>query len=447
MAIGYLFYPNLNSAIPNYTVDRNATAPINNPHTIAPMIEQVAPSVVNISTYMTVQQSVNPLANDPFFRRFFNIPEQSKTKETQSAGSGVVINAEEGYILTNAHVIKGADKIEVGLYDGFTYQAKLLGLDEDIDLALIQIEAKNLTAVPLPNPYNVRVGDFVVAIGNPFGLGQTVTSGIISALGRSGLGIEGYEDFIQTDASINPGNSGGALVNLKGELVGINTAILAPSGGNIGIGFAIPTDIAINITNQLVKYGEVRRGVVGVVTQELTQNLSQALGLRTGYGVLINKVVDDSPAEKAGLLQGDIILSIEGKKVKSSGDLSNVLGFQPIGETVVLEVFRDGELKAFKLTIEAPRNQNIDGGTVSAEYLSGTTLSELVTVKGTQVEITALDPSSMMARLGMKKDDIIAGVNNTTVYSVDQLRQAMATNGTIYLHVAREDRIYKIRLQ
>jgi len=246
---------------------------------LAPMLEKTTPAVVNISTRGRVVVRENPLLSDPFFRRFFNFPETQREKRTQSLGSGVIVDAKNGYILTNHHVIDKAQEITVRLRDGRKLSATLVGADPDTDVAVIQVDAENLSTVPLADSEGLRVGDFVVAIGNPFGLGQTVTSGIVSALGRSGLGIEGYENFIQTDASINPGNSGGALVNLHGELVGINTAILAPGGGNVGIGFAIPSNMARDIMMQLVAFGEVRRGLLGIVAQDLTPELAEAFDI------------------------------------------------------------------------------------------------------------------------------------------------------------------------
>ena len=246
---------------------------------LAPMLDRVTPAVVNIAakSFVTVQQS--PLLNDPFFRRFFRLPNQQRERATQSLGSGVIVDAEAGLILTNHHVIHNADEIAVTLRDGQQLKAELLGADSATDIAVIKVDGKGLSALPMSDSDELRVGDFVVAIGNPFGLGQTVTSGIVSALGRRGLGIEGYEDFIQTDASINVGNSGGALVNLRGELVGINTAIFAPNGCSVGIGFAIPTNLARDVMSQLVAHGRVSRGLFGVATQDLTLELAEAFGL------------------------------------------------------------------------------------------------------------------------------------------------------------------------
>jgi serine protease Do/serine protease DegQ len=272
--------------------------------TLAPMLERVTPAVVNIATRGRVQVRENPLLSDPFFRRFFDLPTPRRERRTQSLGSGVIIDAAEGYVVTNHHVIAKAQEISVTLRDGRALPATLVGADPEADIAVIQVTADDLGELPLADSDALRVGDFVVAIGNPFGLGQTVTSGIVSALGRSGLGIEGYEDFIQTDASINPGNSGGALVNLRGELVGINTAILAPSGGNVGIGFAIPASMVRELVAQLVEHGEVRRGQLGIVLQDLTPQLAEAFGIANGGGAVVSQVLDGSPAERAGLQPG-----------------------------------------------------------------------------------------------------------------------------------------------
>ena len=294
--------------------------------TLAPMLERVTPAVVNIATLQRVRVRDNPLLLDPFFQRFFGVPNRPRHKEKQSLGSGVVVDAENGYILTNNHVIDKAHEITVTLRDGRSLQAEVVGTDPDADVAVIQVEADGLTAVSRADSDQLRVGDFVVAIGNPFGLGQTVTSGIVSALGRSGLGIEGYEDFIQTDASINPGNSGGALVNLRGELVGINTAIIAPGGGNVGIGFAIPEKMAFGIMEDLVKHGEVRRGHIGISVQELTPALAQAFDLEDERGVIISRIVAGSVAERAGLLVGDILIKIGNKRIASQEDVRNAVG-------------------------------------------------------------------------------------------------------------------------
>ncbi|MGB0866523.1 MAG: Do family serine endopeptidase [Granulosicoccaceae bacterium] len=308
---------------------------------LAPMLKRATPAVVNIATKgaKTIQ---NPLAQDPFFRRFFEIPRQTQ-RRTQSLGSGVIVDADQGLILTNQHVIKYAHQITVTLSDGREASAKLIGADEKADLAVIKIDTPNLTAVQWFDSEQLEVGDFVVAIGNPFGLGQTVTSGIVSALGRSGLGIEEFEDFIQTDASINPGNSGGALVNLRGELVGINTAIIGPAGGNVGIGFAIPANLAQQLMTQLVKYGEVRRGRLGIALQNLTAELADALGVQTRRGAIIARVLRGSPAETAGLEPGDVVLEMDGRKVRDAKTLINLIGLKPVGTEVRLTIARGEE--------------------------------------------------------------------------------------------------------
>ena len=312
---------------------------------LAPMLENVTPAVVNISTRTRIRVQENPLLNDPFFRRFFQLPDQPRERQSQSLGSGVIINAREGLVITNSHVIAKADEISVTLRDGRSFNAQLIGADADTDIAVIKIKAERLSALPLANSDKLRVGDFVVAIGNPFGLGQTVTSGIVSALGRSGLGIEGYEDFIQTDASINLGNSGGALVNLRGELVGINTAILSPNGGsgNVGIGFAIPINMANKIVNQLHTHGKVQRGSLGMQLQNLSPELAQAFGLHNQQGVVIARIEQASPAEQAGLQSGDIILSIDRQPVSSVASVRNRIGLLGVGDVVDIQILRKGK--------------------------------------------------------------------------------------------------------
>jgi Do/DeqQ family serine protease len=311
--------------------------------TLAPVIARVTGSVVNIATSSLVQVPTNPLFEDPFFRRFFNLPNQPREREVMSAGSGVIVDAANGYVLTNHHVIDKADQIRVTLKDGREFDAKLVGNDPDTDLAVLKIDASGLVALPFGDSDDLEVGDLVIAIGNPFGIGQTVTSGIISALGRRGLGIEGYEDFIQTDASINPGNSGGALVDSKGELIGINTAIIGPAGGNVGIGFAVPSNIARSIMQQLIEHGRVRRGRLGIVIQDVTPDLAKALGLAGTAGALISQVEPGSPAAQAGLKPGDVIIEVNGHEVEDSGDLRNQVGLASIGSKLDLTFYRNGQ--------------------------------------------------------------------------------------------------------
>ncbi|SMF84275.1 serine protease DegQ [Azospirillum oryzae] len=315
--------------------------------TIAPMLEQVTPAVVNISVLSQAPQAENPLLRDPFFRRFFNLPDQMPQSRPQvSAGSGVIVDARNGYVVTNNHVVENAQEIAVTLKDRRRLRAKLIGRDAATDIALLQIKAEGLTALPLGDSDRAKVGDFVVAIGNPFGLGQTVTSGIVSALGRSGLKIEGYEDFIQTDASINPGNSGGALVNFQGELIGINTAIIGPAGGSVGIGFAVPVSIVRSVMEQLREYGEVRRGRLGVAIQDLTPDLAESMSLNGDEGALIAKIERGSPAENGGLRSGDVVIAVDGRPVRSATDFRNRIGLLRVGTPVQLTVVRAGGQKS-----------------------------------------------------------------------------------------------------
>ena len=310
---------------------------------LAPMLSRITPGVVNIAVRGRVKEE-NPLLQDPFFRRFFNVPQnqQLQERETQATGSGVIIDAAQGYVLTNGHVAANATRIEVITKDNRRLTAKLIGTDGDTDVAVLQIPAGNLTAVPLGDSDRLQVGDFVLAIGNPFGLGQTVTSGIVSALGRSGLGVEGYEDFIQTDASINPGNSGGPLVNLRGECVGINTAILTPGGGNVGIGFAVPINMARKVMEQILRFGEVKRGRIGVAIQDLTPDLAQAMNTTHTTGAVIARVDPGSPAERAGLHSGDLVVAVNGAAVRGGTQLRNMIGLAHIGDDVELTVDRRG---------------------------------------------------------------------------------------------------------
>src|ERR1700737_1688069 len=315
---------------------------------LAPMVKRVSPAVVNIATRGTIKEEPgqrNPLLDDPFFRRFFDAPPDSKPRERQfqSPGSGVIVDAKNGYIITNHHVVENASEITITLLDNRSFSAKVIGSDEGADIAVLQAKQPNLIAMALGDSTRLEVGDYVVAIGNPFGLQHTVTAGIVSALGRTGINPDGYEDFIQTDASINPGNSGGALVNLRGELIGINTAILSRSGGNIGIGFAIPVNMAHSVMDQLVKYGSVKRGLLGVSMYTVTPDIAQSLGLANAQGALVSQVVDGSPAEKAGIHTGDVITSINGQPVKSNGELRNAIGLMRVGDKVEIGLVREGK--------------------------------------------------------------------------------------------------------
>ncbi|MFN3746288.1 MAG: Do family serine endopeptidase [Hyphomicrobiaceae bacterium] len=320
--------------------------------TIAPMLEQVTPAVVNIAVTARVMEQENPLFKDPFFRRFFGLPEDAPPRERRAlaAGSGVIIDAGKGLVVTNHHVIKDAETIAVTLKDGRQLKAELVGSDAGTEIALLRITARGLTSIPLGDSDSLRVGDVVLAIGNPFGVGQTVTSGIVSALGRSGLTADSYEDFIQTDAPINPGNSGGALVNSRGQLIGINTAIIAPAGGNVGIGFAVPVNIVKTVTAQLERYGRVNRGRIGVAVQSVTPDIAAAAGLEQVQGAIISSVEKNSPAERAGLKAGDVIIEIDGKPVLSASDVRNRIGLRESGSRVTLGYLREG--KSHRLTLQ-----------------------------------------------------------------------------------------------
>ena len=285
--------------------------------------------------------------------RFFDLPAVPREREVLSAGSGVIVDGAQGYVLTNNHVVANAQEIQVTLKDGRSFPARLIGSDPETDIALLRIDAQNLTAVAMGDSDRLEVGDVVIAIGNPFGLGQTVTSGIVSALGRSGLGIEGYEDFIQTDASINPGNSGGALVNSKGELIGINTAILGPSGGNIGIGFAVPVNMARAVMGQLLEHGEVRRGRLGISLQDLTPDLARAMNLELRGGALVAAVEPGTPAASAGLEPGDVIVQVNGEPIRDAGDLRNLVGLMPVGTELDMVLYRGGRERALSAQVGA----------------------------------------------------------------------------------------------
>ncbi len=401
--------------------------------TLAPMLERVTPAVVNIATVGRVRVEQNPLLQDPFFRFFFDLPTIPQERRTQSLGSGVIVDAKRGYIITNHHVIDKADQIRVGLRDGRQFDAELIGTDPDSDIAVIRIEADDLVAIPRGDSDRLRVGDFVVAIGNPFGLGQTVTSGIVSALGRTGLGIEGYEDFIQTDASINPGNSGGALVNLRGELVGINTAIIAPGGGNVGIGFAIPINMAVRIKELLIEHGEVRRGQLGVVVQDLTPELAQAFGLQESRGAVIAEVVRGSPAERAGLRVGDVILAVNDRPVTGSADVRNRIGLTPVGEKVRIKVRRNGRVLTLTATIATPRQEKVEGQRIHPR-LAGALLGNItedIMPSGPAAGVVVLEvaPRSPAARAGLRPGDIIVSANRRPVRDLDELAEAARRGG------------------
>ena len=408
---------------------------------LAPMLERATPAVVNIATESRIASRRNPLLEDPVFRHFFNIPDQQLERKAQSVGSGVVVDAQRGYIITNHHVVEGADTITVTLRDGRKLNAKVIGSDSQSDVAVIQIPSSNLTALPLADTDHLRVGDFVVAVGNPFGLGQTVTSGIVSALGRTGLGIQGYEDFIQTDASINPGNSGGALLNLRGELVGINTAIIAPGGGNVGIGFAIPANMVARLMNQIVAHGSVRRGQLGVSVQDLTPDLARAFNIPASQGAVIAQVSPRSAAARAGLREGDVVLNINGRPIRDGSALRNAIGLVEVNEAVRLDILRDGKA----LTLDAKLGEyapiRVDGKTVHPQ-LAGATLEEIglnspLAGRVQGVLVAEVESRSLAARTGLRKGDVILAMNQQRVTNPTDLQQLAASSNTLLINLLR----------
>ncbi|NOS87574.1 MAG: DegQ family serine endoprotease [Methylococcaceae bacterium] len=403
---------------------------------LAPMLETSMPAVVNISTSTNIQVNDNPLMQDPYFRQFFDVPSPSRQQQKNSLGSGVIIDSKQGLVLTNNHVIDKADKIKVTLTDGRQLNAELVGTDPEADIAVIRIPAQNLTQLPIADSSQLKVGDFVVAIGNPFGLGQTVTSGIISALGRSGLGIEGYEDFIQTDASINPGNSGGALVNLRGELIGMNTAILAPTGGNVGIGFAIPTNMIMPIKDSLVKHGEVRRGLLGVSTQDLTPELVAAFNLDNKQGAAINRIENDSPAAKAGLEPGDVIVAANNRPVKNSQDIRNIVGLLQIGDKVTIDYYRGNEKKS-AVAVIGEQEQTLLAGEKLHSLLQGTILGATQKDQVEGVLIEKIHTSSYPWRVGLRPGDIIVSANRYRTHNLDELKQVVDPNSPLLINLQR----------
>jgi serine protease Do/serine protease DegQ len=414
---------------------------------LAPMVKRVAPAVVNIATRGTIRERTpqNPLLDDPFFKRFFDIPDMGpRERQFQSAGSGVIFDARNGYIVTNAHVIDNATEITVTLQDGRDLTATVVGSDVPSDVAVVKVPADSLTQVALGDSSKLEQGDFVIAIGNPFGLQHTVTSGIVSGLGRSGLNPDGYEDFIQTDASINPGNSGGALVNLKGELVGINSAILSRSGGNIGIGFAIPVNMARSIMEQLIKYGSVKRGLLGVSIYSLTPDMAKSLNIPSTQGVLVSQVSEGSAAEKAGIKPGDVITSINGQSIKSNSELRNAIGLSRVGDKLTVVLIRDRKSLTLTAVIDEPPAARATGdahGNLAAAGdtgvihpgLEGATLAD---ASGGGVEVRAVEPRSAAAS-SLRKGDRIEGVNRQSIANLKELREAAKRGGTLVLRLRR----------
>ncbi|NDY95972.1 Do family serine endopeptidase [Wenzhouxiangella limi] len=416
---------------------------------LAPILEQVTPAVVNVHTRTRVQVRSSPFFDDPFFRHFFNVPSVPRERVQQSLGSGVIVDAEAGHVLTNNHVIDGADDIAVTLEDGREYAAELVGADRETDLAVIRIQAEDVSALPLFSADSLRVGDFVVAVGNPFGLGQTVTSGIVSALGRSGLrGLE-YQNFIQTDASINPGNSGGALIDLRGRLIGINTAIFTPSGGNVGIGFAIPASTAEYVMDQLVRYGEVRRGSLGVEVQDLDARLREALDVSVQAGAVITRLMPDSPADQAGLRAGDVIVAIDERPVRDVQSLRNIEGLLAIGSEVSVRHVREDRERTVRLVLEENLDARISGRRLD-ERLDGATLVQAPQrSRSGGVLIEDVRRNSPTWRAGLRPGDLIITLNQQPLADLAQMREKfpLDSDAPLMLEILRRGVGYRVILE
>ena len=412
---------------------------------LAPLVEAASPAVVNIRVSQTISRR-NPFGDDAF-RRFFGIPDApGGTQEVASAGSGVIVDAERGYILTNHHVVANADAIQISLIDGEILDAEVVGSDAATDIAVIKVEADGLTDMPIGNSEGARVGDFVIAIGNPFGLGHTVTSGIISALGRTGISRDGYEDFIQTDAAINPGNSGGALVNMNGELIGINSAIVSRSGGNVGIGFAVPTEIASSIMGQILEFGEIRRGLLGVGIQTIDAEMAKALDANVESGALITNIVPESAAEEAGLEVGDIIVEVNEKKVDNASELRNMIGLLRSGDEVAIKYVRNSKTRSTNALLGRAQAEQLTGADIHPG-LEGAVFAAASTTSDSGVEVAEVAQDSPAAQRGLRPGDIITAVNRSRVRSLQDLAAIAENNRILFLLVQRGDRSLMLQIR
>jgi Do/DeqQ family serine protease len=418
------------AAIPFFSTDKNEIP------SLAPMLDEATPTIVSISVEGT---QVSRQRVPEMFKHFFGDSEEKlQERPFKGLGSGVIIDAKEGYVVTNNHVVDNADEITVKLTDGREFKARKLGADEQSDIALLKIEPDELTAMPLSDSDELRVGDFVVAIGNPFGLNQTVTSGIVSALGRSGLNIGGYENFIQTDAAINRGNSGGALVNLRGELVGINTAIFGPNGGNVGIGFAIPTNMMKSLVDQIIEFGEVRRGLLGIIGQDIDSGLADAMNLDVNQGAFVSAVSPDSAAEKGGIQAGDIITEIDGRSVVSFQELRAKVASRGAGAQLELTILRKGKRETINVVL-GDATQNVVVAKEIHPALEGATLTNGETKQGESgVVISNLQSRSPAARIGLQDGDVIIGINRRKIDTLMELRSELdEAKGVVALNIKR----------
>jgi Do/DeqQ family serine protease len=415
----------------------------------APVIKRAAPAVVNIGVKGTVAAPRNPFFEDPGFRRFFGLPPDAapREREFRSAGSGVIVDAKNGYIVTNAHVVKNANEITVTLVDDVELQAEVVGADERSDVAVLRVKDATLPAeMRLADSAKLQVGDFVIAIGNPFGLQHTVTSGIVSALGRTGINQNGVEDFIQTDAAINPGNSGGALVGLDGDLVGINSVILSQTGGNIGIGFAIPANMVRSIMEQLIASGRVDRGQLGVTTLSLTPEFRKSLGLaENAQGALVSQVTEGSAAAAAGIESGDVITSVRGQPIRTNAELANTIGMLRVGESIEIGLLRDGKPKTVRAVLKEPA-QVPDAASIHPA-LAGAELVEVSEDSTGGIRIRAVAPGSPAAQAGLLADDRIIAVNRSRVSTIAQLREAAKGQSSMLVQLRRGNQVLLLPLR
>jgi len=412
---------------------------------LAPLVKRVAPAVVNIRVSQTVE--TRSQYGDEMFRRFFGLPnDPGGSREVASAGSGVIIDADNGYILTNHHVVDGADTIQISLINDQSLDAEIVGSDAATDIAVIKVDPDGLVDIPIGDSDSLEVGDFVIAIGNPFGLGNTVTSGIVSALGRTGISRNGYEDFIQTDASINPGNSGGALVNMRGELVGINSAIISQSGGNVGIGFAVPSKIARSIMRQILDFGEVRRGLLGVSINTIDSESAKALGAEVESGALVASIEAGSAAEEAGLRVDDIIVKVNDAKIDSSRELANAIGLKASGEEIAIEFVRDGESRSVTAILGRQRVTR-SGGADLHPGLEGAQFASAATASITGVEVTGVESESPAAQRGLRAGDIITAVNRQPIQNLQQMQEIAEQASILFLLVQRGDRTLMLQIR